>query len=213
MGSRAYQAARAGLDWGAYRVLDPLNTTATSGTAALPNCPGAATSTCPTSAAPLSASVPTSPFTATVLAGHTVTLQCSCTDHTEAGRNIRVFQLKSTATSGSGLQRSGAPALGSRRLLPRPQRQPREPASLRVQLMRVKLLGCAAALPRRTRGVRGNVHVDHERPETASNTGSWSCGAVPTAADDVVIDNGDAVAVNVAKPRPKRNVQRRVATT
>src|SRR5262245_53336353 len=55
LGSRAYQAARAGLDWGAYRVLDPLNTTATSGSAPLPNCPGAATSTCPTAAAPLAA--------------------------------------------------------------------------------------------------------------------------------------------------------------
>ena len=103
LGSRAYHAARAGLDWGAYRVLDPLNTTATSGSAALPNCPGAATSTCPTAAAPLSATMPTSPFTSTVLAGYTVTLQCSCTDHTEAGRNIRVFQLTSTAASGAGL--------------------------------------------------------------------------------------------------------------
>lgn len=103
LGSRAYHAARAGLDWGAYRVLDPLNTTATSGSAPLPNCPGAAAGTCPTAAAPLAASVPTTPFTSTVLAGHAVTLQCSCTDHTEAGRNIRVFQLRSTATSGSGL--------------------------------------------------------------------------------------------------------------
>jgi MSHA biogenesis protein MshP len=103
LGSRAYQAARAGLDWGAYRVLDPRNTTATSGTAALPNCPGAATSACPTSAAPLSASVPTGPFAGTVLAGQAVTLQCWCTDHVEAGRNIRVFQLRSTATYGTGL--------------------------------------------------------------------------------------------------------------
>jgi MSHA biogenesis protein MshP len=102
LGSRAYHAARAGLDWGAYRVLDPLNTTATSGSAALPNCPGAAGGTCPTAAAPLSATVPTGPFAGTTLAGHTVTLQCSCTDHTEAGRNIRVFQLKSTASFGTG---------------------------------------------------------------------------------------------------------------
>jgi MSHA biogenesis protein MshP len=103
LGVHAYQAARAGLDWGAYRVLDPLNTTATSGSAPLPNCPGAATSTCPTAAAPLAASVPTTAFASTVLAGNTVTLQCSCTDHTEAGRNLRVFQLKSTAASGAGL--------------------------------------------------------------------------------------------------------------
>jgi MSHA biogenesis protein MshP len=103
LGSRAYQAARAGLDWGAYRVLDPLNTTATSGSAPLPNCPGAAGSTCPAAASPVAAAVPTAPFASTVLAGQTVTLQCSCTDHTEAGRNIRVFQLKSTAAFGTGL--------------------------------------------------------------------------------------------------------------
>jgi MSHA biogenesis protein MshP len=103
LGSRAYQAARAGLDWGAYRVLDPLNTTATSGSAPLPNCPGAVGSACPTAAAPLAAAVPTTAFSATVLAGNTVTLQCSCTDDTEAGRNIRVFQLRSTASSGAGL--------------------------------------------------------------------------------------------------------------
>jgi MSHA biogenesis protein MshP len=103
LGSRAYQAARAGLEWGAYRVLDPLNTTATSGSAPLPNCPGAAGNACPAAAAPLAAAVPAGPFTGTVLAGHTVTLQCSCSDHTEAGRNLRVFQLKSTATSGTGL--------------------------------------------------------------------------------------------------------------
>lgn len=103
LGARAYQAARAGLDWGAYRVLDPRNTTATSGTAPLPNCPGAAGNACPAAASPQAAAVPIGPFTSTVLAGHAVTLQCSCSDHTEAGRNLRVFQLKSTATSGAGL--------------------------------------------------------------------------------------------------------------
>ena len=100
-GSRAYQAARAGLDWGAYLVLDPSNATATSGAAALPNCPGAAGS-CPAAASPTSSAMPTSAFGSTVLSGFAVTLQCSCADFTEAGRNIRVFQLSATATTGSG---------------------------------------------------------------------------------------------------------------
>ena len=103
IGSRAYQAARAGLDWGAYRVLDPLNATASSGTAALPNCPGAAGSTCPAAGSPTSSSLPVGPFTGTVLAGISVVVQCSCADFTEAGRNIRVFQLRSTATYGAGV--------------------------------------------------------------------------------------------------------------
>jgi MSHA biogenesis protein MshP len=99
-GSRTYQAARAGLEWGAYQVLDPSNTTATSGSANLPNCPGASGASCPVSAT--STSVPTGPFAGTVLAGNTVTLQCSCADFTESGRNVRVFQLKSTAAFGAG---------------------------------------------------------------------------------------------------------------
>ncbi len=114
------------------------NTTATSGAAALPNCPGAATSTCPTAAAPLSASVPTSPFTVD-----------------GAGRPYRHAAMLVHRSRGSRPQhprvsaqvdchvrkrpeRSRAPGLGSRCLLPRSQRQPREPASLRVQLMRAR---------------------------------------------------------------------------
>jgi MSHA biogenesis protein MshP len=102
-GSRAYQAARAGLDWGAYRVLDPQNLTATAGNAPLPNCPGVAGPVCPTAAAPGSSTLPAGPFGGTVLAGYTVTLQCSCADFTEAGRNIRVYQLRATASSGAGV--------------------------------------------------------------------------------------------------------------
>jgi MSHA biogenesis protein MshP len=102
LGSRAYQAAKAGLDWGAYQVLDPANTTATSGSANLPNCPGVGGSVCPTAAAPSSSAMPTTPFNGSVLAGISVTLACSCADFTEVGRNIRVYQLRATATSGSG---------------------------------------------------------------------------------------------------------------
>ena len=102
LGSRAYQGAKAGLDWGAYQVLDPSNTTATSGSANLPNCPGVAGNVCPTAAAPSSSVMPTTPFNSSVLAGISVTLACSCADFTEVGRNIRVYQLRATATSGSG---------------------------------------------------------------------------------------------------------------
>ncbi|MEO8627478.1 MAG: hypothetical protein ABI612_05170 [Betaproteobacteria bacterium] len=103
-GARAYQAARAGLDWGAYLVLDPLNGTATSGTAAMPNCPGVAGNTCPTAAAPASLTLTTTaPFSGTVLAGIGVNLQCSCADFVESARNVRVFQLKATATYGAGV--------------------------------------------------------------------------------------------------------------
>jgi len=103
-GSRAYQAARTGLEWGAYQVLDPLNLTATGPSAPLPNCPAApAPPACPTAAAPSSSVLPAPPFASTVLAGITVTVQCSCADFIETGRNVRVYQLKSTATYGSGV--------------------------------------------------------------------------------------------------------------
>jgi MSHA biogenesis protein MshP len=104
-GSRAYQAARAGLDWSAYQVLDPSNVTATSGAAALPNCPGAAGNSCPSSAAPTSTTLPAGPLASTVLSGYVVTVQCSCADFTVVGQNIRVFQLTSTATFGAGVGR------------------------------------------------------------------------------------------------------------
>jgi MSHA biogenesis protein MshP len=103
IGSRAYQAARTGLEWGAYQVLDPLNATATSASAPLPNCPGVAlAAACPTAASPSSTTLPAGPFSSTVLSGTTVTVQCHCADFTESGRNVRVFQLRSTATYGSG---------------------------------------------------------------------------------------------------------------
>jgi MSHA biogenesis protein MshP len=103
-GSRAYQAARTGLEWGAYSVLDPLNATATGPAAPLPNCPGVALAVaCPTAAAPSSSTLPAAPFAPTVLSGMAVTVQCSCADFVESGRNVRVYQLKATATYGSGV--------------------------------------------------------------------------------------------------------------
>ena len=81
-GSRAYQAARTGVEWAAYQVLDPNNT----GGAALPSCPASPT---------------TLPALAGALATYTVTVTCSPTDTTEGNRNVRVFLIVSKATSGS----------------------------------------------------------------------------------------------------------------
>jgi MSHA biogenesis protein MshP len=87
-GARAYQAARAGIEWGLYPVLDPLNTSVVApGNAAWPNMPG-----CP----------------AGVLAieGFSVTVGCVPAvpqDYLEGGnsRSIRVYHLVSTASIGA----------------------------------------------------------------------------------------------------------------
>lgn len=83
-GSRAYQAARAGIDWAAYQVLDPYNTTG----GAAPSCP---------------AGFPSAALAGTVLAEYTVTVTCTPADYTDTGRNIRIYNLTSTATSGAGI--------------------------------------------------------------------------------------------------------------
>lgn len=92
-GTRAYQAARAGVEWAAYHVLDPNNTltSTTPPTNLLAFCPGATT---------LSPTTVTLPPLAGSLAGFTVTVNCTPTDATEGNRVIRVFRIVSTATSG-----------------------------------------------------------------------------------------------------------------
>ena len=87
LGVRAYQAARAGIEWAAWQVLDPNNALnpATCGTAFVA-CPASPT-TLPTLADSLS------PFT--------VTVTCSATAATEGNREIRVFAITSTATTGT----------------------------------------------------------------------------------------------------------------
>lgn len=79
-GVRAYYAARAGIEWGAYQVLDPNNA---SGSVP-PVCP--ATTTLPVLAGSLS------PFTVTVTCGDTIN-----SPTTEGSRNVRVYQIVSTA--------------------------------------------------------------------------------------------------------------------
>ncbi len=78
MGARAYQAARAGMEWGAYQLLRGgttcANTNATLPANALPN----------------------------TLSGFTVTVACTTSLHTDAGVPINVYNLTSTAkTSGA----------------------------------------------------------------------------------------------------------------
>lgn len=70
-GARAYQAARAGAEWGIFQ-LDP-----NAQTAGLPACANG------TPAVP----------------GHTVTVTCSQTDYSEAGRSIRIYRLVSLAVA------------------------------------------------------------------------------------------------------------------
>lgn len=75
-GARAYQAARAGAEWGMYQ-LDPNGQTAT-----LPNCVNG------TPAVP----------------GHAVTVTCSSSDYSEAGRQIRIYRISSIARPSSARQ-------------------------------------------------------------------------------------------------------------
>ena len=87
-GSRAYQAAQAGIEWGLYEVLDPANSSVVApGNAAWPNMPG-----CPNGAL--------------VIEGFNVAVSCNPVvpqDYLEAGdsRSIRVYRLVSTASLGA----------------------------------------------------------------------------------------------------------------
>jgi MSHA biogenesis protein MshP len=85
-GVRAYHAARAGMEWAAYRVLDPNNNLpGVGGTPNLPPCPAPSTDL-----TGLAGSL--SPFT--------VTVQCDATINaptTEGNRNIGAYRIISTA--------------------------------------------------------------------------------------------------------------------
>jgi MSHA biogenesis protein MshP len=85
LGVRAYQSARAGMEWGASQVLDP-NNTLNAGSCSpivMPSCPAS-----PTNLSSLAGS----------LAGFTVTVTCAQTADTfEGNRNVRMFQVVATA--------------------------------------------------------------------------------------------------------------------
>lgn len=71
-GARAYQAARAGAEWGMFQ-LDP-----NAQTAALPPCFANATPAMP---------------------GHLVAVSCASTNHSEGDRSIRIYRITSVATA------------------------------------------------------------------------------------------------------------------
>ena len=82
MGSRAYQAAHAGIEWGAYQVL--------------PGSAAAFASTCRTGG---SNSQMISPLSGT-LAGFTVTVNCAASSYTEGASTVWGYQLAVSATQG-----------------------------------------------------------------------------------------------------------------
>jgi MSHA biogenesis protein MshP len=85
-GVRAYQAARAGMEWAAFQVLDPNNNLpGVGGTPNIPPCPAS-----PTNLAGLGESL--SPFTVTVTCNAAINAPT-----TEGNRNIGAYQIISTA--------------------------------------------------------------------------------------------------------------------
>jgi MSHA biogenesis protein MshP len=83
LGVRAYQAARTGIEWAAWQVLDPNNDLpGVGGTANLPPCPGATVEL---------------PVLAGSLSAFTVTVTCAATTTTEGNRNIAAYQIVATA--------------------------------------------------------------------------------------------------------------------
>lgn len=79
-GARAYQAARAGIEWAAWQVVDPQNLQP------VPTpCPAATTVT----------------FTGTTLAAFTVNVTCTRTLVMDGATQVAVYQVTSTATSGA----------------------------------------------------------------------------------------------------------------
>jgi MSHA biogenesis protein MshP len=99
-GVRAYQAARAGTEWAAYRVLDPENALnpASCSPVVMPSCPASPTNL---------------PALGGTLSGFTVTVTCTqAADTTESNRNVRVFQIVATACNQGGSCPAGSPTSG-----------------------------------------------------------------------------------------------------
>jgi MSHA biogenesis protein MshP len=80
-GVRAYQAARAGIEWGLYRVLDP----DAAPSVTLPSCWGGNATVAPSGS----------------LSAFSVVATCAETTTTELSRNIRVYTIVATATFGT----------------------------------------------------------------------------------------------------------------
>lgn len=86
LGVRAYYAARAGIDWGLYRALDPDNTIAPGPPPAFAACPNGTLNTMAGSLAPF-----------TVVVTCTATGPVTLPDPTEGGKTLRVFRITATA--------------------------------------------------------------------------------------------------------------------
>ena len=82
LGSRAYQASRAGIEWAAYQVVQ------NSGVGFAPNCRAGATSQAP-------------PALAGTLVDFSVSVNCSATSAVEAAATLWVYNITSTATRGT----------------------------------------------------------------------------------------------------------------
>ena len=82
--ARAYQAARAGIEWGAYATLVPV-----------PGVPGFSCASLPAAASSY-----TMTFTGTQLAGFTTVVTCNSTTHTEGVNTVVLSVLNSTAYYG-----------------------------------------------------------------------------------------------------------------
>ncbi|MBI3284299.1 MAG: pilus assembly PilX N-terminal domain-containing protein [Burkholderiales bacterium] len=86
-GSLAYQAARAGIEWGAYQVMNPENINPTLAPFTKQYvCPGAPS---------------TLPALGGTLSKFTVTVSCSSTSFKEGGNSVTVYQLTSSASVGT----------------------------------------------------------------------------------------------------------------
>ena len=88
-GARAYQAARAGVEWGAYQIMNPENT----------NNPGTPP---PAYAARYACGgTPATPVLGGTLSGFTVTVGCTFGDQNDGAQVVRVYQIIATATAGT----------------------------------------------------------------------------------------------------------------
>lgn len=85
-GSRAYQAARAGIEWGVYQVLR------------VPPPPAAAPACF---ASPTTVASPATVPLGSTLAGFTVVASCNLSTHTEAGVTVTIYRITSTASKGA----------------------------------------------------------------------------------------------------------------
>jgi MSHA biogenesis protein MshP len=91
-GSHAYQAAKTGLEWGAYQIMNPENNNPPAGGTATTRYPCVALTALPALGGSLSK--------------FAVTVECTRADFVEGGNTVRVYQLTSTASFGVAGQTS-----------------------------------------------------------------------------------------------------------